>query len=186
MNIMWRVILICIVVLYTEVEAGGSCSKLENKIADNLLDMLVTIKSGSTKPGGDSGKNRPAFTATLGTTKVTYIGPSAIVKFNNVVLNRGGGYEPTTGKFTAPKSGLYQFSFTIMSYSGGELNMAVVKNRSMIMSLYGPKIHGATETANPVLELKEGDTVFMQHLASNSQTMYGNHYSHFSGYYIGE
>ncbi|CAC5375190.1 unnamed protein product [Mytilus coruscus] len=161
MDCLMSLILIGTFVMYSEVEAGGSCLRL-------------------------GGNNRPAFTATLNTHPLTLSGNNVIAKFDNVILNRGDGYDPKTGKFTAPKSGLYQFSFTIMSNGGSELHMVVVKNGNSIMKLYGSKIHGATETANPVLELKEGDCVYLTHGVSASQQMVGHHYSHMSGYYIGE
>ncbi|XP_071136759.1 heavy metal-binding protein HIP-like [Mytilus edulis] len=183
MNCLFSLILIGTFVMYSEVGAGGSRLRLENKIFDNLLDMIVAIKSGSTNQGGN---NRPAFTATLKTHPLTLSGNNVIAKFDNVILNGGNGYDPKTGKFTAPKSGLYQFSFTIMSNNGAALHMAVSINGKSIMRLYGSKIHGGTETANPVLELKEGDSVYLTHGTSTSQQMVGDNYSHVSGYYIGE
>ncbi|XP_076079002.1 cerebellin-1-like [Mytilus galloprovincialis] len=169
--------------MYFEVGAGGSDLGLENNFCDNLLDKIDAIKSGSTNEGGN---NRPAFTAILNTHPLTLSGKNDIAKFDNVILNRGNGYDPKTGKFTAPKSGLYQFSFTIMSNNGAALHMVVALNGKSIVKLYGSKIHGGTETANPVLELKEGDSVYLTHETSTSQQMVGDHYSYVSGYYIGE
>ena len=60
------------------------------------------------------GQKRPAFTATL-RGQLTLSGINAIVKFDNVILNREGGYDPKTGIFTAPRAGLYQISVTVMS-----------------------------------------------------------------------
>ena len=36
-----------------------------------------------------------------------------IIKFEEVLLNEGSGYNSTTGLFTAPTSGVYQFSYFI-------------------------------------------------------------------------
>jgi hypothetical protein len=41
-------------------------------------------------------------------------------------------------------------------------------------------------SANPVLELKSGDKVFVRNGSSGSQIIVGNHYSYFSGYFISE
>ncbi|XP_063401928.1 heavy metal-binding protein HIP-like [Mytilus trossulus] len=182
MHCLLHLILVATCVMYSEVKAGGSCLRLENKILDNLLDMIVAVKSGSPNSGGNS--YRPAFTATLNTHPVTVSG-KFIPTFDNVILNRGNGYDSKTGKFTAPKSGLYQFSFTIMSNGGSDLNMGVAKNGKFLISLHAAKIHGATATANAVLELKEGDTVYLIHGASATQSMAGHHFSHML-YYIGE
>lgn len=35
-----------------------------------------------------------------------------IIKFENVEVNEGNGYNPTTGKFTAPVDGFYSFLWT--------------------------------------------------------------------------
>lgn len=38
---------------------------------------------------------------------------SATIKFDDVVLNSGSGYNPATGKFTCPNDGFYSFTWTI-------------------------------------------------------------------------
>ena len=39
------------------------------------------------------------------------VGIGDVIKFESVQLNEGSGYDPTTGQFTAPAPGVYQFSF---------------------------------------------------------------------------
>ena len=36
-----------------------------------------------------------------------------VIKFETVQLNEGSGYDPTTGLFTAPAPGVYQFSYFV-------------------------------------------------------------------------
>ena len=91
----------------------------------------------------------------------------AILKFDNVILNRRGGYDPKTGIFTAPITGLYQISVTLLN-------------------LLGPPLHGSTETANPVLELKAGDKVYVRNNISSSSRVHGDSHSYISGYFISE
>ena len=131
------------------------------------------------------GQKRPAFTATLNG-QPTLSGTNAIVKFDNVILNREGGYDPKTGIFTAPRAGLYQISATVMSANGKDLTLDIVTNKQVLLYLYGSRLHGSTETANPVLELRSGDKVFVKNGSSGSQLINGNHYSYFSGYFISE
>ncbi|VDI22154.1 Hypothetical predicted protein [Mytilus galloprovincialis] len=187
MNFNICVLSICLVktlVLHQEVEAG-TCTKLEGKILDNLLDMMVAIKSGSLTPpslGGSSEKDRPAFTATLKSHLSLSNGVN--VKFDTVLLNRGQGYSPKTGIFTATKTGLYQISATVMSNNGDYLHCYISKNGKNLMNLYGPKLHGATETANPVLELEKGDQVSVKGVSSTK--ICGKHYSYFSAVYISQ
>lgn len=41
---------------------------------------------------------------------------NAVVIFDHVITNVGGGYDNTTGVFTVPTPGLYVFSWTIETY----------------------------------------------------------------------
>lgn len=59
-----------------------------------------------------------------------------------------------------------------------------VKMEKNLMNLYGPKIHGATETANPVLELEKGDQVSVKGVSSTK--INGDHFSYFSAVYISQ
>ena len=133
----------------------------------------------------DIGKERPAFTALL-VGQPTLSGIKTILKFDNVILNRRGCYDPKTGIFTAPRTGLYQISVTIMSNAGKSVILDIAKNDLMLLRLYGPAVHGSTQTANPVLELKSGDKVCVRSHTSSSQRINGDTYSSFSGYYISE
>ena len=131
------------------------------------------------------GKERPAFTALL-TGIPTISGMNTFLKFDKVILNRAGGYDPKTGIFTAPRTGLYQISSTIMSDSGNNISLFIVKNDVRILNMYAAAPHGSTETANPVLELKAGDKVSVRNNSSGSQRFHGNSYSYIYGYFISE
>ncbi|XP_071141543.1 collagen alpha-1(VIII) chain-like [Mytilus edulis] len=144
--------------------------------------MMLPIKCGSQTLGVSDNKDRPAFTATL--KSHLSLANGAAIKFDTVILNRGGGYNPKTGIFTAKKKGLYQISATIMSQGGGELICYIAKNGSNILYLYGPRLHGGSETANPVLELKKGDNVSVK--SYGSQQINGDYFSYFSAVYISE
>ncbi|KAJ8302275.1 hypothetical protein KUTeg_021262 [Tegillarca granosa] len=38
-----------------------------------------------------------------------------VIRFENVLLNEGNGYNSATGEFTAPTDGVYVFSWTILT-----------------------------------------------------------------------
>ncbi|VDI59292.1 Hypothetical predicted protein [Mytilus galloprovincialis] len=164
--------------LAKEVESG-SCPKLENKIFDNLVDMMVAINLIS-NTGRRNEKDRPAFTATLKSHLTLSRGNT--IKYDNVILNQGRGYSPKTGIFTATKSGLYLISATVMSNGGVALGAYISKNGANLMNLYGPGIHGGTQTVSPVLNLEKGDKVSVR--GSGSFKTNGNNYSYFSAVYI--
>ena len=60
----------------------------------------------------------PAFTAVVAKDFTPEI--NQIIKFDVVKLNEEGGYSPSTGIFTAPRSGLYMLSATVRSTSGSK------------------------------------------------------------------
>ena len=106
--------------------------------------------------------------------------------FDKVWTNVGNGYNPNAGKFTAPKSGLYQISGTVMSATGKKLHVYLFKNDKQTVSLYsgtGP----ATGAVNIVLKLQKGETVYMKH-KNSTQTIYSDSNVHcvFSGFLISE
>ena len=106
--------------------------------------------------------------------------------FDKVWTNVGNGYNPNTGKFTAPKSGLYQISGTVMSRPGKVLHVYLFKNDKQTLSLYSGTGY-ATGTVNIVLKLQKGETVYMKHYNS-TQTIYSDSgaYCVFSGFLISE
>jgi hypothetical protein len=73
-----------------------------------------------------------------------------------------------------------------MSNAGKYVDLDIAKNDLVLLKLHGTNVHGSTQTANPVLELKSGDKVCVRNHTSRSQRIYGDHYSSFSGYYISE
>jgi hypothetical protein len=106
--------------------------------------------------------------------------------FNKVWTNVGNGYNPNTGKFTAPKGGQYQISGTVMSVSGKYLHVHLFKNDKQTVSLYTGTGH-ATGTVNIVFKLQKGETVYMKHF-NNTETIYSDSYVFcvFSGFLISE
>lgn len=85
--------------------------------------MLLDSKSPKDKQSKSyHGNERPAFTASL-SVHTLLTRRDEIVKFDRVILNRGAGYNPRTGVFTAPSSGLYQISATIMSSGGSKVHI---------------------------------------------------------------
>jgi hypothetical protein len=98
------------------------------------------------------------------------LGPGEIILFDKVWTNVGNGYNPNTGKFTAPKSGLYQISSTVMSPAGKLLHVYLFKNDKQTVSLYTGY---ATGTVNIVFKLQKGETVYMKH-HNSTQTIFSD------------
>jgi hypothetical protein len=117
------------------------------------------------------------------------LGPGEILLFDKVWTNIGNGYNPNTGKFTAPQSGLYQISGTVMSVPGKTLHAYLFKNDKQTVSAYASIGHNSmtSGTVNMVLKLQKGDTVYMKH-QNITTTMYSSSsvYCVFSGFLISE
>ncbi|KAK9979094.1 hypothetical protein ABG768_012539 [Culter alburnus] len=106
-----------------------------------------------------------AFGATLGSngdfgpfnTPVTLV-------YNNVYVNEGGAYNPSTGIFTAPVRGAYFFSFSGHNRSSKVLNLGLFKNeQQMVIAFNHPFGDRYESTANSIsLTLERGDRVYVR------------------------
>ncbi|CAL8293617.1 unnamed protein product [Lota lota] len=105
---------------------------------------------------------------------LSFPGEVGIIRFNKVLVNDGGHYNPHKGVFTAPLDGRYQLSGVLTAQRGGRVEAVLsVANRS-IQTLDtagfpsgaeagGPRgrceCGGGVATLNLVLSLKRGDQV---------------------------
>jgi len=112
------------------------------------------------------------------------------IVFNRVNTNLGGGYNATTGVFTAPVAGIYVCSLTFYMYyfssygAGGELQ--IIKNGVNQMSVFLELDSNADEgsaSGTAVLSLNKGDQV---HVQADRGNMYigGNYLSSFAGFFL--
>jgi phosphoribosylamine-glycine ligase len=69
-------------------------------------------------------------------------------------------YNPTTGVFTAPKTGLYQVSATVMSSNLKMLHVHLWQNEKPLVALYAAVGYNES-TANTVLNLKKNDRLYV-------------------------
>jgi len=126
-----------------------------------------------------------AFTANF---KKHYIGglnkDGAVLKFDNVQINQGGAYNPSSGYFTAPHPGTYLFHLTLMRHSsGGNFYAGIFKgNESSRESLGITYLCCGYFRSNSVMvtvSLDAGETVYAR--TWGSDRVNGNKYSSFSG-----
>ena len=94
--------------------------------------------------------------------KVTTIGPRAILKYDHVVTNWGGAYEPTTGIFTAPYDGLYSISCTLMSHPSNHVHLEMMKNSQRISIVFSNSKTYPQASQTLHLILNKGDRIWMQ------------------------
>ncbi|CAB4033923.1 Complement C1q 4 [Paramuricea clavata] len=134
---------------------------------------------------GIQGKTVVAFQATLTTGR---IGPNyarGAIKFNAVTLNIGNGYNPSTGKFTAPIAGLYQFTVTYLQQNGYSSYVRLIKGSSVIGDMHANHKNFDLLTKTILVTLTKGQTFWARLERSSSYAVYGaGRYTQFGGFLL--
>ncbi|XP_060608068.1 uncharacterized protein LOC132760165 [Ruditapes philippinarum] len=108
------------------------------------------------------------------------------VMFDRVFLDLQRVYNPQTGEFVAPVSGLYEFNYHALGKQNGKLWLELYHNYKYVDSLYSHTPgHYATAGNAAVLDLDIGDVVFVK--AHNDVDLYGTSnevYCTFTGYLL--
>jgi hypothetical protein len=144
---------------------------------NNFLYIYISVSDGHLQP---------AFFASLVKQPYTLTDINSVVKFEDVRVNRGEGYNPSTGVFTAPRKGLYHVSCLILGNNGHDVAYQLNKNDALYTTGYSTKGVHTASTLSVIVEMKKGDRVFIKHRTSSSQQITGNHHSTFSGYFLQE
>ncbi|XP_056016366.1 multimerin-2-like [Ostrea edulis] len=107
-------------------------------------------------------QKKVAFTAGVTSTSSTW--NSGTLVFPVVINNIGGGYNPSTGVFTAPTEGHYVFFVTVVEYSTQYSRVDIVLNGSSKVRTIGDNNAAYQTGVNMVvLRLQQGDTVWIGH-----------------------
>jgi hypothetical protein len=124
------------------------------------------------------------------------VGP---IPFDFAIVNEGDAMDLKTGKFTAPKTGIYFFSFTGMAdfpQSSSLLRLGIgfflngnQMGRSFVDEANSVKRQKSQLTFQSTIFLKEGDQVWVQIIIIGpGVSLYDNewHYTHFTGFILDE
>lgn len=164
-------------------------------------DLSMTLKAGRLGIGtsepramldvkGDIYGGCPVYFHTRKTSSTTANTTGVVIVWNSLELSRGGGYDPSNGKFTAPIKGVYKFIY----YARGDnaANNFILRPRyngvdpgtgNTAGTTFGNE-DGAHASAYLIHEMNEGDTLEIL-LYTLSGTMYiSSAYNGFYGYYL--
>ena len=107
------------------------------------------------------------FHATRSST--VYLGYHAVIVFDNVEKNVGGGYDGQSGKFTATIEGLYMFSTRVDTIEGRRVHIALVKNGKITSVAWS--LHDTATITEPLV-LLPGDKVWVWHNRNTQEFVY--------------
>ncbi|XP_061176930.1 heavy metal-binding protein HIP-like [Saccostrea echinata] len=113
------------------------------------------------------------------------LGTNVVVVFGNIILNTGDAYDGTTGKFTAPKDGIYSFMWTILTQPGKYFNTEIVKNSNVIGYNHANGESGSSifssGSSSAIIKMKKNDQVWIRTHGDHGKFAYKN-WSSFSGF----
>ncbi|XP_068164499.1 cerebellin-3-like [Antennarius striatus] len=107
--------------------------------------------------------------------------------FNTTITNVGGGYDKTSGEFTAPSSGYFYFTFFYHAEKEQMSGLTLIKNDSIVVKAYdenkpGPNICDNAGNA-AFLQLNAGDRVYVR-LPANCRIYASDRTTSFSGFMV--
>ncbi|KAM3624025.1 uncharacterized protein V6R79_018195 [Siganus canaliculatus] len=118
---------------------------------------------------------RVAFTASMDR-RTNCFGPftrNKTIPYDVITLNHGNGYNPALGIFTAPRSGLYSFSFSVYSQVGsaGErmyYKVQLMRNGEVVASTWEDNREDSEDSSSQtvLLPLLQGGQVYVELLNS--------------------
>ncbi|XP_063401934.1 protein HP-25 homolog 1-like [Mytilus trossulus] len=180
-----RFICVLFALIDVSVRVTATCDARRGKttcVTEDLLEMLMKIKS--TRARDWDKQIRPAFFSTL-SKNFALSDSNKVLIFEGVKVNRGGGYDPLSGIFTAKRDGLYHFSCVIYGDSGKDVGYQLNKND--LLYVRGHSNNGPYDASNisVLVELKKGDSVYIKHRHSGqTETVIGSDHASFAGYFL--
>merc|ERR1712212_129511 len=167
--------------LETETSAlSNELSTIDSKLTEVKEDVEQLEENGGVASGP-----KVAFSAAMKEVKGLKGGKyGAHMVYNSVLTNVGDSYNPETGVFTAPVSGVYFFRFTASNRNNLDLDMGIKLYKNQEEILYNHENGVEDFFSNAVtLELVKGDKVFLM-LPPRITVYADSHENSFSGHLL--
>ena len=118
----------------------------------------------------------------------TYSSVGTTIPFDITQVNVGGGMNINSGIFTAPKSGIYFFSFTgLKEYANNYAAVDLYHNSNHITTAAGTAVTGhLTKTLSSTLSLRSGDQISLRLTYGQLHDIEQDHYTNFNGIMLQE
>ncbi len=121
------------------------------------------------------------FSATLSSNTNLEVDDTFI--FDEVLTNYGNAYDSSTGLFTSPMHGLYEFNlFFMKTTSSDQININLQHNGIIMCKALADDGDYHLSGCSAVIELNVGDTVAVK--CANAGTAYGDRYSGLNGHLV--
>jgi hypothetical protein len=173
---------------------GVSANKLQLRSGDSSFGVSLQNISGVDLLAVDAVGRvtmpyQPAFSATGGGGNITISYPTAL-SLSSTHFNRGNHYNTSTGKFTAPVSGVYQINLTTYLNSD-TANVVILVNDAQIGGsdpdnlMYKATSNPYTMGMSICVNLSANDTVSVSSRQSSGNTIFYAGHTTFSGFLVG-
>ena len=113
------------------------------------------------------------------------LGPSSTLKFDNVVTNIGGAYDPVTGMFTAPLPGTYAFFVSTMAANGHDyLHLAIDQHGTDLALIFAESGNDSYDQGSSLVttHLDKGQQVWVRQ--RHGDAVRGGPWTVFTGYLL--
>ncbi|XP_066502967.1 cerebellin 18 [Hoplias malabaricus] len=172
---------------------AGPLFQLEEATFKRMVSLWEGLSNLNEQIGEVTGGRHIAFAASMFPMSICF-GPftrNVSIPYQNISINQGNGYNPALGAFTAPRAGLYSFSYSVYSNMGPEgqrINhrIQLMKDGQVIASSWEDNREDSEDSATQtvLLQLRQGNQVYVELMLGKYICGDTKGYNSFSGFLV--